>query len=73
MNSALLANSARLQRVFNLLADGRSYSTIDIIMGAGVCAVNSCISELRDNGYQIDCWREGDVWRYRMEQSHETT
>ncbi len=33
---------------------------------AGVCAVNSIISELRANGYSIDCQRRADKWFYRM-------
>lgn len=67
MKSARLENSARLKRVADLLADGREYSTLDIIIGAGVCAVNSCIAELRDNGFTIYCRREGNTWRYRLD------
>lgn len=67
MKAARLENSARLRRVADLLANGREYSTLDIIMGAGVCAVNSCIAELRDNGFVIHCRREGNLWFYRME------
>ena len=69
MKAARLENSARLRRVANLLADGREYSTLDIIICAGVCAVNSCIAELRDNGFVIHCRREGRIWRYRLERS----
>lgn len=67
MKAARLENSARLRRVADLLADGREYSTLDIIIGAGVCAVNSCIAELRDNGLAIACRREGNIWLYRLE------
>lgn len=67
MKAARLENSARLRRVADLLADGREYSTLDIIIGADVCAVNSCIAELRDNGLAISCRREGNIWLYRME------
>ncbi len=70
MKAARLENSARLRRVADLLADGREYSTLDIIIGAGVCAVNSCIAELRDNGFVIYCRREGNTWRYRLEVRH---
>lgn len=66
MHSARIDHSSRLQRVDRLLADGREYSTMDIVMGARVCAVNSCIAELRANGRQINCRREKDVWYYRM-------
>lgn len=66
MKSARLETSQRLQRVAALLADGRGHSTLEIMPGAGVCAVNSCVAELRDNGFSIHCRREGDIWRYRM-------
>ena len=54
MNAARLDRSARLQRVHALLADGREYSTLEIIGAAQVCAVNSCISELREKGAVIE-------------------
>lgn len=66
MHYARITASPRLQRVAALLADGRTYTTLDIVQGAGVCAVNSAIAELRWNGYSIDCKREGDVWTYRL-------
>lgn len=66
MHSARLHRSARLQRVLALLSDGRPHSTLDIVMAAGVCAVNSCIAELRDNGIGIRCRREGDIWYYQL-------
>ena len=55
MNAACLNRSARLQRVHGLLADGREYSTLEIVDAARVCAVNSIVSELRANGAAIDC------------------
>ena len=66
MNSARLAHSERLQRVDSLLSDGRWHSTLDILTGARICAVNSAISELRANGRPIVCRRDGDVWFYRQ-------
>jgi biotin operon repressor len=71
MKAARIETSPRLQRVRDLLADGREYSTLDIVIGASVCAVNSCIAELRANGYAITCRRAGDIWFYRMETAHE--
>ena len=55
LHAAKIDNSARLQRVRDLLLDGRPHTTRDIIRTAGVCAVNSCIAELRANGYKISC------------------
>ncbi|CQR43688.1 hypothetical protein THICB3320738 [Thiomonas sp. CB3] len=66
MHYARIDTSPRLQRVAALLADGRAYTTLDIVQAAGVCAVNSAIAELRWNGYSIECRREGDVWVYRQ-------
>ncbi len=68
MHAARLEKSDRLQRVAALLADGRWHSTLDIMIGAGVCAVNSCIAELRVNGCDIACRRVGrERFEYRME------
>ena len=66
MNAANLTKSDRLQRVHRLLSGGGEFTTLEIIQRAGVCAVNSIISELRQNGYQIDCQRRNDKWFYRM-------
>jgi hypothetical protein len=71
MRAARLAHSARLQRVAELLAGGRRYSTLDIVLLAGVCAVNSCVAELRANGLAIKCWREGDIWYYQQSSDEE--
>lgn len=66
MHAANIDKSARLQRVAELLADGRWYSTLDIVIGAGVCAVNSCVAELRANGIPVECRRVGkDRFEYR--------
>lgn len=66
MHAANIDKSARLQRVAELLSDGRWYSTLDIVIGAGVCAVNSCVAELRANGIPVECRRVGkDRFEYR--------
>ncbi|EPX78119.1 hypothetical protein [Salipiger mucosus] len=54
MNAASL-KSARLQRVLTVLSDGKPHSTWSIMRRAKVCAVNSCIAELRCLGARIDC------------------
>lgn len=69
MHAARIDHSPRLQRVVDLLADGREHSTMEIIDAARVCAVNSVIAELRVNGIHIVCRRVGDVWYYRQEAS----
>ena len=72
MNHARLENSPRLQRVDDLLGDGEWHSTRDIMLFAYVCAVNSCIAELRANGRAILCRQRpgmhgGRIFEYRME------
>lgn len=67
MNAAKLNTSDRLKRVDSLLSDGAHHSTMAIIQAAGVCAVNSIIAELRQNGRTISCKRFGDVWFYKRE------
>ena len=55
MHFAKLDKSDRLQRVYNLLRQEGSQTTMDIIQKAGVCAVSSIISEMRAQGIIIDC------------------
>ncbi|HKI50507.1 MAG TPA: hypothetical protein VJ995_00400 [Geothermobacteraceae bacterium] len=54
IRSAKLETSDRLKRVLSLLQDGRWHGTRDILMRADVCAVNTAIAELRDNGFTIE-------------------
>jgi len=67
MNAASIESSERLNRVLDLLSMGGEFTTLDIIKNANVCAVNSIISELRQNGFEIDCQRRGEKWFYRLE------
>ena len=69
MNAASIESSERLNRVLDLLSQGGEFSTLDIIKEANVCAVNSIISELRQNGFDINCQRRGDKWFYKLEKS----
>lgn len=69
MHAARLGHSERLRRVRALLADGVPRSTREIIHGAGVCAVNSIVAELRHNGVPVACQRVGDIWLYWIEPS----
>lgn len=50
---AKIDESERLQRAHRLLCDGAWHSTRDIMRAADVCAVNTVITELRCNGYDI--------------------
>ena len=70
MNAASIESSDRLNRVLDLLSQGGEFTTLDIIKEANVCAVNSIISELRQNGFDIDCQRRGNKWFYKLENFH---
>jgi len=63
MHAARLEASPRLQRVLWALMDGQWHTTRELIVAAEVCAVNSCIAELRANGVAIETRCEG-VGRY---------
>lgn len=65
MNAASLKKSERLKRVDKFLADCRPHTTLEIVQGANVCAVNSIVAELRANGRTINCHRHKDKWFYR--------
>ena len=67
MNAASIESSQRLNRVLDLLSRGGEFSTLEIIKQANVCAVNSIVAELRQNGFEIGCQRRGDKWFYRLE------
>ncbi|RLB71359.1 MAG: hypothetical protein DRH04_01935 [Deltaproteobacteria bacterium] len=60
-------DSPRLQRVLSLLRMRGWYTTWEIMKRARVCAVNTAISELRANGYDIECKRFGqNLYAYRL-------
>lgn len=59
MHFAKVESSDRLKRVLDVLADGLPHSTLEIQRKAKVCAVGSSVSELRSNGYRIECKRSG--------------
>lgn len=65
MHAASLS-SPRLVRVLKLLSDGRAHSTREIARRAHVCAINSCVAELRAHGAEIHCerLRVKDEWRF---------
>ena len=52
---ARFIKSDRLQRLLLFMLDGKIHTTLEIIQGAGVCAVNSAVCELRRNGFSCYC------------------
>jgi hypothetical protein len=60
--------SPRLQRVLQLMADGKPRTTRDIVRKARVMAVNACMAELRHHGAEISCVKQatpnGEGWRF---------
>ena len=70
LHAANLATSDRLQRVHDCLRSasemGVELTTRDLIRYAGVCAVNSCIAELRANGVHVKTRQEGRLYYYSL-------
>ena len=72
MNHAHLATSPRLQRALAVLRArrGRWTTTRTLLRAANICAVNSVIAELRENGIAVECEQrvEGGRrrWAYRL-------
>lgn len=52
---AKLATSKRLQRLLKFLSDCKPHTTKEIFVGANICAVNTAVTELRRNGFDILC------------------
>jgi len=55
MHAAKIDDSPRLQKVRDFLRRKGSATTMEIVKGCEVCAVNSIIAELRSNGFTVDC------------------
>lgn len=68
MNAAKLERSERLQRVLTLLKNypTMGVTSMEIIVGAQVVAPATVVSELRHQGYNINCQRKDGVWVYRL-------
>ena len=66
MNAARIERSKRLQKFLGVLASGEWLSTMQIIQRGGICAINSCAAECRDQGVQVQCERRGGAWFYRL-------
>ena len=71
MHSATLSASPRLRRTLAVLEEAGGWiSTRALLRAADICAVNSVVAELRDNGCTIDCEQrvEGGErrWFYRL-------
>lgn len=69
MHAAKIADSPRLQKVLAFLRRHGPATTLEIVTGCQVCAVNSIIAEIRANGYTVNCQavkgRRG-VYRYEL-------
>lgn len=53
-------------RILEVLGDGKHHSMREIHARAGFMRLNSRVSELRCQGYEIECWREGRDYIYRL-------
>jgi hypothetical protein len=64
---AKLENSPRLQRLHALLMNGTEYTTLEIMQHAKICAVSAAITEMRRNGFDIECKMiTRGVYSYKM-------
>lgn len=52
------------QRILELLRDGRPHTHHELY--ALGCVAHSRISDLRNDGYTIECWRDGDDSVYQL-------
>ncbi|MEA5113044.1 MAG: hypothetical protein VB050_03370 [Geobacteraceae bacterium] len=59
-------DSERLQRVLQLMLDGRQRTTREISRGADVEAVNSAACELRENGFDLECIKKSRPAIYQL-------
>lgn len=71
MKAADISKSKRLMDVANYWSDGNWHSTMETIHACNRAAINSIASELRQNGYQVDCEVRIDAhgrrsWWYRI-------
>lgn len=69
MHAASIDDSPRLQKVRDFLRRNGAATTLEIIKGCEVCAVNSIIAELRANGFTIRCDAvkgQRGVYRYTL-------
>jgi len=68
MHAANLEKSDRLQRVLKVLTRRGKHgaTSMELIRLASTVAPNSCVAELRQQGYNITCTRTGNVWRYTL-------
>ena len=69
MHAAKLEDSPRLQKVLKNLRFHGPMTTMEIMQKCSVCAVNSIIAELRENGFTIDCTAvkgQRGVYQYRL-------
>jgi hypothetical protein len=52
------------QRVLDLLADGEPHSHHELYQLG--CVAHSRVSDLRRDGHEINCWRDGDLSYYQL-------
>ena len=68
MHFAKLADSARLQRALAALREAgeAGLTSMQWIERAQIVAPGTVAPELRKQGVNVVCKREGNVWRYRL-------
>lgn len=66
MNYARFESSKRLQRLLEYMLDGQPHTTREISDGADICAVNSAVDELRENGFDLPCIKKSRPAIYQI-------
>jgi len=67
IHAARLENSPRLQRVLDVLKDGRPHTTREVQILANVCNAHTAAAELRANGFNVVCIQAGrGLYYYRL-------
>lgn len=74
MHAGRVSSSERLTLILTELrkSGSRGATTRELIRSTGMCAINSCISEIRANGYEVRCTCDGRnehgsmVYRYTL-------
>lgn len=58
IHAATVAKSARLRRVLKALEAEGEITSFELTLAARTVAVGTCVSELRANGFTVECRQE---------------
>lgn len=67
MHYARIEKSLPLQKIYAVLSDNQWHTTYDIMLATGSCTVGTRVSELRRNGFAIDCRMRAGTRNYEYQ------